>query len=373
MDHGGEGGLGDAGEERLSISDFRGYADLAVMAGKHLLVIMDACHSTRFAREVWADLSAARGAASLDTVAQHVCFLTSAEGSCYNSLTVVSRDPSLVYLFDSMAYRSTVQLALGYRKHNSMFGRQLNWILAYGWPVGRAVRTTFGELINAMNGPVDGLYGFCAELVTRGTDWARSALEWFFPIGKFAPTDPVRGWQGTATVEEVIPSPAMGILEDDICAYFTTPALDREVGEICVVIGPGAGPGRATFLGYGVMCKDNSDTGRIYEAAHCDRDPAAEKTGVADQPSVSMSAVCWRFEEIVKNNGWVRARTDVPDEARHGVRRIVEKKLTRPLDTPDWHYLGLLMEYASIRDQRDAVFEVLENQWDSLTVPIGSA
>jgi hypothetical protein len=46
------------------------------------------------------------------------------------------------------------------------------------------------------------------------------------------------------------------------------------------------------------------------------------------------------------------------------------KKMNRPLDTPDWRYMALLTEYASIANQRDAVFDVLENQWDWLTAPI---
>jgi hypothetical protein len=211
LNHGNPRWLGVVANELFTQTDFRGWAEMALACGRRLLVVLDCCHSTMFAEEVWRRLSIGRPGSRHGALGDAVCFLTSGRGTCYNSVNVVSRDPSLVYHeYPAIRHRP---FAAGYRRHNSMFTRQLNWLIGYGG-VGRL---TLARFPGQMNGTIGHRQGFFAALVGGSFRFHDLRISVFFGNLALDPTQRIPG--AGMTVGHVLPDAAMGRLYDDLCCF----------------------------------------------------------------------------------------------------------------------------------------------------------
>jgi hypothetical protein len=231
-------GRGDklAGRDGVLEPDhFAEWAVNCVDAGKRLLMVLDACSSTDFAREAWKAITSTvaeiRPPEALAFVENNMGFITSGAGLCEQSIAMISEDERLVNLFDKK--RDSEKWARGFFIPDSLFFRRFNWLLAYGFPSSaerdsdtdpeaeatdtRSPRLTIKQFVDKMN-DLRVHRGFTAAWI--GTEQAGASLEFtsLFPfpqLGGLRPADPVPDWPGVR-VGDVIPDAAVGELFDDV-------------------------------------------------------------------------------------------------------------------------------------------------------------
>jgi hypothetical protein len=191
-----------ARDYELKPGDFAEWAMTCIDHNKGLLVVLNACSSTAFAREAWdavtRHVQKARPQA-LEFVKNNMGFITSGEGLCELSIPLISENESLVNLFGRKGELET--WARGFYVRDSMFFRRFNWLLAYGFPPTATgpggPKLTIGQFVDMMN-DLPGLpRGFTAAWV--GTEEASASLEFSSfvpvpPLGDLRAADEVPGW-----------------------------------------------------------------------------------------------------------------------------------------------------------------------------------
>jgi hypothetical protein len=194
LNHGSPTALGlPAGE--ITTGEMMAFCQLAC---KPFLVVLDACHSTEFARLTIQDLTTVHAKAD-------VGFLTSADGTCYTSAILIApHDPTLLPNSNGVTYKI----------NHSMFSRAFLLQLAY--KLGRddpTLLTAFPSRLNSHGEPMKN--GFEASFQCYGTVMAHRTVRFFFP---WAPVDPqaLSLVNPTAQFAQVIPREDIGNLFDDI-------------------------------------------------------------------------------------------------------------------------------------------------------------
>jgi hypothetical protein len=208
LNHGNPRWMGVAADEMLTIDYFIGLAVAAGAAGKRLLVVLDACYSTTFARGVWANLEKNGWG---HRVAGFVGFLTSAETQGFTSAVLVSKQAGLV--FENGSGEAFGEYAAGFRIQNSMFMRQLNDRLAYSLRGDRSMKVR--DMPGVMNGPEKMQFGFERVFVGSDDGLGALALGEFFPGGTIDPELVIPEMDGRK-FKAILPNARMLELEDDI-------------------------------------------------------------------------------------------------------------------------------------------------------------
>jgi hypothetical protein len=215
--HGTPKGL-EAGYGFLRQLDFTQWATQCTNSEKKFLVVLDACCSTVFATatmdHINRQLEQKHQTSKVPWIAANVGFITSATGICGRSTPMISRDATLVNLFG--ATPPSAAWASGFFTRSSMFLRQFNWLLTYGFETLHS-KLTVREFVQRMNRrrfPAG--HGFHAALV-GGDGFASSEFKSFFkirPLGVPDPAVPLPGWE-ELTVGDLIPALRLGRLYDD--------------------------------------------------------------------------------------------------------------------------------------------------------------
>jgi hypothetical protein len=217
--HGSPVQVGGAGKV-LRLQNFAQWGFQCAVANIEFLLVLDACCSTIFASSVWDTM---RGLApsmlsgeQWAFAEKHIGFITSASGVCTRSTAMISKDESLVNLFG--AKEGEEEWARGLCHRSSMFLRQFNWLLAYGFGTfDRALHrdVTLQEFVTRMNLPC---LCFHASIVAH-QDFGSIQLRSFFPfpqLGTLGPDRPMaRDWPGVV-LGDLIPSARLGRLWDDL-------------------------------------------------------------------------------------------------------------------------------------------------------------
>jgi hypothetical protein len=147
-------------------------------------MVFGSSKSFPFAQLVWRDAALAAEPALFDALPKNVGVITAAREACYSSKPIVSKEAHLVNRFargqedgpsDSDGY------VPGFLMRNTMFGRQFNWILAYGMR-DRPIRT-MSDFLERMNPPQVEANGLLAECVSDA-GFRERRFDFFFP---FAP------------------------------------------------------------------------------------------------------------------------------------------------------------------------------------------
>jgi hypothetical protein len=220
----------------FSIDNFVRWCGLAERRKKPILFVLDACHSTTFARRVCSALrdDNAGDVAGLD---QFTGFLTSAGKPSFTSAIVVSCDPRLVYLLDETSqgdsqaqpgsFSQGGSLALGYRVSNSMFFRAFLLEVTYRLSLSDGV--TIADLPDHMNVGGPFRHGFDAAFVPvpdpaaipppPPSQFGALALRDFFPWDRVQDATVVNDGTGV-TFGDIIPSAPLGGLWDDISRFW---------------------------------------------------------------------------------------------------------------------------------------------------------
>jgi hypothetical protein len=223
---------------------------------KRLLFVLSACDSTLLARKVWGRLMRrARTDEEKHRLAAYVGLLTVGTPRTVTSAILVSSDENLVYLFGLPGARSPDGLALGFRIHNPMFGRQLLWHWAYGLVPGCGIQ--LGQFPGLLNSESDFKHspgvdatlcnGFHAEFVGAasgefpappgsppvGPSLCDLPIQDFFPLGQHDETKPLAECGVPMTVDlhsirelaqltvgQVIPNAAIGGQFDDMRLFW---------------------------------------------------------------------------------------------------------------------------------------------------------
>jgi hypothetical protein len=215
MDHGSETVFGETDEETLTTSDFAGWASTTHATGKPLLVIIDACNSTKFAEQVWMKLGGRQRKSNTmaSSCASGFGILASGRRSTFSSATIVSKDPELVYPLDDPP-EFVDGWVMGFKVNSSMFMRKLLWLLTYGLADKTVTLRDFVEELNKGKGRFS--HGFQADLVTfSAAHFAATPLSMFFPFDVVQGDTEMPDWAGVI-FDQVIPSRRVGDLYDDM-------------------------------------------------------------------------------------------------------------------------------------------------------------
>jgi hypothetical protein len=221
LNHGAADALG-GGNELFTVLSFVICARAAVKAQKPLLFVVGSCDSTSFAAAVWRNL-----VPQVANAEQFIGFLTSGDGDCFTSAMLLSRDASLVDVFDPQPDEPQVrdELVPGYLITNSMFARQLLSLWVYR--ARELEGKTLGDLADLMNDPeVPWHFGFQAAFRRGGTTFAHYQVDSFFPLQPITSETAIRGQPGK-TFGAAIPAKRMGEQFDDIGRFWTEATQDR--------------------------------------------------------------------------------------------------------------------------------------------------
>jgi hypothetical protein len=266
--HGGRLPLGD-GERLLTSELFMSWADAAGSQSTRLLVILDVCYSTYFARTIWRDLMKGR---LCDRLSAFVGFITVSDvGACLSNV-LISTNPELVYQIDTHPPWKEGEWFPGFITHHSMFMRVFLYLWTYTLENTGLLMRDLPGLINA---PGDDLkrksveaaaaaatpdghagprpaqtvpspapeaeapaptgedrdliqtlaqergsfwMGFDAKFVGDPDHFGALQVVEFFPLGPNASTAPMDGC-GDRAFAQVIPFAAPGELDDDVQGY----------------------------------------------------------------------------------------------------------------------------------------------------------
>jgi hypothetical protein len=224
-----------SGGRLLTVHDFVQWGLQCAQGETEFLVVLEACYSTVFASAVRTRLLQRAKKLKPDKrvfARDKVGFITSAKRICSRSIAMISKDDALVNLFEARGPED--EWARGFFHWSSMFLRQFNWLLAYGCgplstPLHPALKVE--ECVARMNlRRFPDEHGFYASLVASE---AFGSIEFksFFPFQDFGILDPTRligdEWPGIK-IGDLIPSPRLGRLFDDVC---TLEEEDRVEGE----------------------------------------------------------------------------------------------------------------------------------------------
>jgi hypothetical protein len=225
--HGTAGGLG-AAQGFLRGSDFTQWMLTCALSERKFLVVLDACYSTVFATAALdhtkRELEQIQQMSKAAWIESNVGFITSAKGVCARSTSMISKDPDLVMSFGETPRGA--EWVNGFFTRSSMFLRQFNWMLTYGFQTWHP-KLTVREFVRRMNLRrfAEG-HGFHASLVA-GEGFGSSEFKSFFQIQPLGPPNPaaaVPGWP-EITIGGLIPAARVGHLYDDV------EQLEEEDGE----------------------------------------------------------------------------------------------------------------------------------------------
>jgi hypothetical protein len=222
----------------LKPDNFADWAEVCALRHKPFLAVLDACYSTVFAAAALESLKYPylESAAELDLFDRHVGFITSASGICARSTAMVSEDDGLVNLFGQKDPQE--QWARGFFLRSSMFFRQFNWLLAYGFPLDSTPPDAPPSLSARLAAPASdrnmnikqfvermnlrcfpGGHGFHASLVAAEAFESQQFSSFFSipPLGDLKPSTLIDAsrWSGI-TIGDVIPAARLGRLCDDV-------------------------------------------------------------------------------------------------------------------------------------------------------------
>jgi hypothetical protein len=212
-----------SGEKTITVGQFAQWGLQCARDNIEFLLVLDACYSTIFASSVRTRMLELAGgilnAAQCAFAEKHVGFITSARSSCARSIAMISTDESLVNLFGAKSPEE--EWARGFLHRSTMFLRQFNWLLAYGFgtfaaPLDRDVNLSqFVVRMNMRCLPAG--HGFHASLVAD-EGFGSIPLRSFFPfprLGNLRPDQAMAAWP-EVMLEDLIPSARLGRLFDDV-------------------------------------------------------------------------------------------------------------------------------------------------------------
>jgi hypothetical protein len=341
MDHGHAEFAGQRPGAKLQPNDFAGFAHLAWHVGKHILFVIDACHSTKFAENSWGMVSDPNPGWDMGDPAKFVGFLTSGRNRCFTSATVVSQDPSLVYMLPGNHPPHDSPFVDGCRLHNSMFTRQLNLATAYELDADSTL--TLAQLPDYLNDQPPYRNGFHAEFIGRGTEFGLLPMRFFFPWRPASGNEPVRGRPGVH-MTDLVPSEAMGLLYDDAHNFWRGRPQNLEFAFVEISRGPGGDV--VAVRGRGTLQRVLGDTHPVARLVR-------GKCTATRSSRSHRAAVCvplgMVFAYLPELPGFARVRRDPALDVPSEDCRLLEqymREINGPIETGEWTFLSCMIGFA---------------------------
>jgi hypothetical protein len=205
-----ESALGE-GTERVTVNNVCFWARLCAFTHRTFLGVFAGKCSTVFAETVWRVLTNCPRQEGAQLLSDYVGFITSSRDVYASSTPVVSRYLGVVELFGEFAGPLPGGFLPGFYIRGSMFCRQLNRLLAYGF--GCSATTTVSDFVRLLNPRNVEQQGFWAEYV-GGPGASLLPLSAFFPVGTQQPTSEIH--KGLPVqVKDLIAAEELGELVDD--------------------------------------------------------------------------------------------------------------------------------------------------------------